>query len=288
MQLQSFKQLIVWQRSIELVKEIYKVTDEFPKSELYGLTSQMRRASISIPSNIAEGYKRKNLGEYLQFLSIADASAAELETQLIISKDLYTKIDFFKAQSLLEEVQKMLVSLIRKLNPKPSTLNPKLGFTMVELLVAMSLFLVTISIATGTFIQTLRGQRTTVAVIAANNNASLTLEQMAREIRTGTKFSKSGDDLEFTNARGEQVVYHWNSDAGKEILEKSVDGGASFKPLTAENVRVKRASFILFKGDEAEPFPARVTVLLGVGAVGLPFSSSVINLQMTVSGRTLE
>ncbi|MBI4992271.1 MAG: four helix bundle protein, partial [Candidatus Harrisonbacteria bacterium] len=62
MQLESYKQLTVWQRSIELVKEIYKVTDGFPKSELYGLVSQMRRASISIPSNIAEGYKRKNLG----------------------------------------------------------------------------------------------------------------------------------------------------------------------------------------------------------------------------------
>ena len=88
MQLESYKQLTVWQRSIELVKEIYKVTEKFPKSELYGLVSQMRRSAISIPSNIAEGYKRKNLDEYVQFLSITDASAAELETQIIISKNL--------------------------------------------------------------------------------------------------------------------------------------------------------------------------------------------------------
>ena len=162
------------------------------------------------------------------------------------------------------------------------------GFTLVELLVAMSLFLVTISIATGTFIQTLRGQRMTVAIISANNNASLTMEQMAREIRTGTGFSiKDGDgDLQFTNARGEQVVYHW--DSVSKILNKSVNGGGSYKPLTADNVRVMRAEFILFNGDPANPFPPRVTVLLGVGAVGLPFTSSVINLQMTVSGRTLE
>ena len=60
--LESYKQLKVWQRSIELVKEIYKVTNQFPKSELYGLVSQMRRAVVSAPSNIAEGYKRKNLG----------------------------------------------------------------------------------------------------------------------------------------------------------------------------------------------------------------------------------
>ena len=61
MKLESFKQLKVWQRSIELVKEVYKITGQFPKAELYGLTQQMRRAVISIPSNIAEGYKRKNL-----------------------------------------------------------------------------------------------------------------------------------------------------------------------------------------------------------------------------------
>ena len=116
MYLESYKQLEVWKRSIELVKEIYKITEQFPKSELYGLVAQMRRAAVSIPSNIAEGYKRKNLGEYLQFLSIADASAAELETQIIIAKDLYSKIDFSKAESLVEEVQKMLTVMIRKLN----------------------------------------------------------------------------------------------------------------------------------------------------------------------------
>lgn len=116
--LQSYKQLLVWQKSMTLVKEIYKATDNFPKSELYGLTSQMRRAAISIPSNIAEGYKRKNIGEYLQFLSIADASAAELETQIIIAKEIYKTVDFSKSESLLEEVQKMLFSMIAKLKVK--------------------------------------------------------------------------------------------------------------------------------------------------------------------------
>lgn len=118
MKLESYKQLKVWQKSIELVKEIYKITDKFSKSELYGLTSQMRRAAVSIPSNIAEGYKRRNLGEYIQFLSIADASAAELETQIIISKDLYSEISFANAEILLEEVQKMLFALIKKLDSR--------------------------------------------------------------------------------------------------------------------------------------------------------------------------
>lgn len=119
MALNSYKELIVWQKSIELVKEIYLVTGSFPREEIYGLVSQMRRASVSIPSNIAEGYKRKNLKEYIQFLSIADGSSAELETQIIISKTVYQEIDFSKIENLLEEIQKMLITLIRKLNPKP-------------------------------------------------------------------------------------------------------------------------------------------------------------------------
>lgn len=116
--IQSFKELIVWQKSIQLVKEVYLITEKFPKSELYGLVSQMRRAAVSISSNIAEGYKRKNLGEYKHFLSIADASAAELETQIIISKDLYKTVDYAKAEGLLSEVQKMLFALIKSLNGK--------------------------------------------------------------------------------------------------------------------------------------------------------------------------
>lgn len=116
MSIKSYKDLVVWQKSIELVKEIYKTTETMPKTEIYGLVSQMRRAAVSVPSNIAEGYKRKNLGEYIQFLSIADASAAELETQIIISRDLYPETDFSKSGNLLNEKQKMLFVIIKKLN----------------------------------------------------------------------------------------------------------------------------------------------------------------------------
>ena len=105
-------------RSIELIKEIYKITNEFPKNEIYGLSIQIRRAAISIPSNISEGYSRKNLKEYLQFLRVAYSSSAELETQLVIGKDLYPKLNYYKVDSLLEEVQKMLNVMIRKLENK--------------------------------------------------------------------------------------------------------------------------------------------------------------------------
>lgn len=118
MYLKSYKELTVWQRSIELVKEIYKITIEFPRNETYGLSMQMRRAAASIPPNIAEGHLRKNLKEYIQFLRIAYSSSAELETQLIIAKDLYQNLDYKKVKSFLEEVQKMLNVIIKKLENK--------------------------------------------------------------------------------------------------------------------------------------------------------------------------
>jgi len=117
MNIQSYKDLIVWQKAMTLVKMVYVFTKSLPKEEQYNLVSQMRRSAISIPSNIAEGYKRKGLGEYIQFLSIADASAAELETQIILTKMLYPKIKIDEGQALLEEVQKMLITLIKKLKP---------------------------------------------------------------------------------------------------------------------------------------------------------------------------
>lgn len=83
---------------------------------MYTLSSQMRRAAISTPSNIAEGYKRKGLGEYLRFINIADASVAELETQIIIAEKLYPDINYETAKGLHTEVQKMLFVMIKKLS----------------------------------------------------------------------------------------------------------------------------------------------------------------------------
>jgi four helix bundle protein len=111
----SFKQLHVWQRSIQLVHAIYTITKNFPKSEVYSLASQMQRAAVSIPSNIAEGHRRNHKPEYLQFLGIALGSAAELETQVLIGEKEYPEIDYCDAKSLLDEVQSMLYVMIRKL-----------------------------------------------------------------------------------------------------------------------------------------------------------------------------
>jgi four helix bundle protein len=87
-------ELVVWKEGVSLVKEVYQTTKGFPKEEVYGLTSQMRRAAVSIPSNIAEGAARNGDKEFLQFLSVARGSLSELETQVIIAKDLnYIKED---------------------------------------------------------------------------------------------------------------------------------------------------------------------------------------------------
>ena len=117
MKIQSYKDLIVWQKSIQLVKDVYILTAAFPQSEIYGITSQMRRAAVSIPSNIAEGYGRRSTKDYLRFYLIAYGSALELETQLIISKELgfATNKNLTVTNTLLIEVMKMLNSMISKM-----------------------------------------------------------------------------------------------------------------------------------------------------------------------------
>lgn len=107
----------VWKKSIELVASIYKITSSFPKEELYGLTSQIRRAAVSLPSNIAEGAARNHVNEFRQFLYIALASGAELETQLIIAKMLGFITDE-KSQELINElnsISRMLQGLIKSI-----------------------------------------------------------------------------------------------------------------------------------------------------------------------------
>jgi four helix bundle protein len=114
----SFKDLIVWQKSFKLAELIYRLTKQLPTSEKYGLSSQLQRASVSVVSNIAEGYERNNRGEYIQFLGIARASAAEVEAQLLLVQKIYN-LDIETELALLTEVQKLLYVISNKLNPRP-------------------------------------------------------------------------------------------------------------------------------------------------------------------------
>ncbi|GET21586.1 four helix bundle protein [Prolixibacter denitrificans] len=114
----SFRELTVWQQSMILVEEVYKITKQFPNDETFGLTSQMRRAAVSIPSNIAEGYMRKNTKEYIHFLYIALASLGELDTQIEIAD----RLKYFQTQKELTgritEIRQMLYGLIQALKRK--------------------------------------------------------------------------------------------------------------------------------------------------------------------------
>lgn len=113
----SYKDLVVWQRAIELVVEVYTLTAKFPKEEIYGLSSQIKRAAVSIPSNIAEGRFRGSRKDFANFIKIAYGSGAELETQLLIAKKLSFggKLDYNKVEALLSEVMKMLNIMSQKL-----------------------------------------------------------------------------------------------------------------------------------------------------------------------------
>lgn len=114
---QSFRDLLVWQRSIQLTVVIYRITQSFPREEIYGLTSQARRSAISIPSNIAEGQGRLNTGEFRQFLGIARGSNCELQTQLEIARALGygdTKM-IEEAEGLSNEVGKMINAILQSL-----------------------------------------------------------------------------------------------------------------------------------------------------------------------------
>ncbi len=115
----KYDELVVWQKAMVLVTEIYKVTTTFPSDERFGLTSQLRRAAVSIPSNIAEGHGRKSTGAYINHLSIAHGSLMEVETQLQIS----VRLDFINENAMstllvqTQEIGKMLNGLIRSLSP---------------------------------------------------------------------------------------------------------------------------------------------------------------------------
>lgn len=121
--IKTYRDLLVWQKGIALVTNTYDATKSFPREEVYGLTSQMRRCAVSIPSNIAEGHGRSTRKEYLRYLEVALGSLRELQTQLVIARNL----QFLSAEAYSDleeyslELERMLTSLRRSLRRKPST-----------------------------------------------------------------------------------------------------------------------------------------------------------------------
>ncbi len=118
---QSYRDLLVWQKSIDLAKQLYRITALFPRDEKFGLISQIRRAAVSVPSNIAEGQARNTTGEFIQFISHAEGTAAELDTQMLLSIELgFVKpLEAANAVALIGEIRRMLNSLRRRLASDP-------------------------------------------------------------------------------------------------------------------------------------------------------------------------
>ena len=117
---QSYRDLIAWQKGMELAREIYRISRDFPKDEIFGLVSQMRRAAVSIPSNIAEGHQKLSRKEYQYFLGNARASLAEIETQVLIAKDLdyLREIEMNPILNLSAELGRVLNGLINSIRKK--------------------------------------------------------------------------------------------------------------------------------------------------------------------------
>lgn len=158
--------------------------------------------------------------------------------------------------------------------------NKESGFTIIELLVAMSIFVILITIATGAFIQALRSERRLVALMSVSNNVGMVLEQMTREIRTGYNFSPTGGILTFTSTASGQISYSLAS--GK--IQRSVQSGIG-QDITADNVSVTGLNFIVTReGNVCNPW--RVTILTTVDA-SPAVTNSTITLQTTASSRIL-
>jgi len=123
--IKDFKDLIVWQKAMELVVEVYQLVKKLPKEELFALSDQMRRAAISIPSNIAEGQGRNSVKEYIRFLAIAKGSKAELETQLLlcVKVNYLNKVEIQTAINLIQEIGRMINTLQKSLKAPPTPKN---------------------------------------------------------------------------------------------------------------------------------------------------------------------
>jgi len=162
------------------------------------------------------------------------------------------------------------------------------GFTIIELMVAMTLFLVLIGIAIGGFINALRTQRAIVELMAANDNASLTMEQIAREMRTGYYFVKISDtELKFVNAYNVTVFYRLN----EETIERGTQDiflQTKYKKITADNLRVAGFRIDLLGADAGDGYPPRITISLSITGRSKYLQNTSVNIQTTVSSRLMD
>lgn len=168
-------------------------------------------------------------------------------------------------------------------NFKSKILNSSSGFTVIELIIAVGLFISLFGIVSGSFVNAMRTERKLVAMVAANDSMNTSIEQMAREIRTASNFTSSApENLQFINYKGEDVTYALALVGARGVIERTVLGLPP-KEITADNVDVKTLSFILC--DAPACLTSRITIVLGASPADPSLASVVLNLQTTVSAR---
>ena len=174
--------------------------------------------------------------------------------------------------------------------PRAKTIfKSKKGFTMIELLVAMTLFSFLMAVAAGGFVKAMRTQRAIVALMAVNDNASLTLEQMAREMRTGYHFKMISDtEIQFVSGYNELVSYRLNEDGA---IERGITGASlvtDYEKITADNVKVTNLRFELRGASYGDGMQPRITIAISVTSPNSFLGNVSTNIQTTVSSRILE
>ncbi|MBI4049545.1 MAG: four helix bundle protein [Candidatus Doudnabacteria bacterium] len=187
--IKNFSQLVVWQEAHKLAVKVYGFTDAFPRHEKFGLSSQLQRAAVSVPSNIAEGFKRGSSKEKVQFYRTADGSLSELESQLILARDLsYLNESAYKdLLSNINSVNRLLNAFIKSASKIPNTKyhlpNTSSGFTLIEIIVVVAMFAMTMLILADLFVGQNQIYRTQTAELNVTSDARVALDEVDAAVR---------------------------------------------------------------------------------------------------------
>ena len=307
--IKTFKDLIVWQEGHKLVLMIYKLTDNFPKKENYSLIDQMRRSTVSITSNIAEGFSRQYNKEGLQFYSIAKGSVTELENQLLIAKDVNYLTDNNRYNEMLEQiniVHRLLNAFISKTrsfyfpNFKLQTLNSEQsGATLIELMAAITIFTATLMVVMTVLIAVISSQRRSVNAINIENASYFVMETISKEIRTGRDFScnnpsSAGDidncnELQFTNYHDDIIGYRLNGNQIEKICvtDNLPYGNCAAGVLTPENLNASYFKFDLYGIVQPDNKQPKITIVIKIETLASTPEPQKrdLKLQTTISSR---
>jgi four helix bundle protein len=229
--IKSFTDLNAWKEAHKLVLIIYKITKDFPKEEMFGLASQIRRAAISITSNIAEGFSRQAYKEKVQFYFVAKSSLTELQNQLLIARDInyVTEQDFDNIANQTVIVHKLLNGLVRKSKDIQDSRfkirdSSKNGFTLLEMLVAISIFSIMMLAIIVFFVYIYRQQADDIVRINRTDIAGRAIEEMSSEMRKMNRAENGSFALE--SAQSQTLIFYSDvdNDSLTERIEYSLNG----------------------------------------------------------------